>query len=289
MISFEEFTLANGLKVIVHEDPDTTMAVVDVIYNVGSRDEDENLTGFAHLFEHLMFGGSENIPSFDTPLQKVEAVRFHGQEKVKIKLVGETFDEAYAAARAFCEKNQAIFIPPFDDFDIIAGQATVCLEIVHQVPQPMDYLVLAVGGGGIAAGSALVLDALSPATKLIAVEPAQAASLAAARAAGEPVTLPAIDSFVDGAAVKRMGEKTFAILKNKVDRVLEIEKKHLAQTMLDLYQFYGMIVEPAGALSVAGLANIADEIKGKTVVCVISGGNFDPKRFPEIKDLVKNG
>jgi threonine dehydratase len=94
---------------------------------------------------------------------------------------------------------------------------------------------------------------------------------------------------VDGAAVKRMGEKTFAILKNKVDCVLEIEKKHLAQTMLDLYQFYGMIVEPAGALSVAGLANIADEIKGKTVVCVISGGNFDPKRFPEIRDLVKNG
>lgn len=224
-----------------------------------------------------------------TPLQKVEAVRFHGQERVKIKLVGDTFDEAYAASRAFCEKNQAIYISPFDDFDIIAGQATVCLEIVAQIPKPMDYLVLAVGGGGIAAGAALVLAALSPSTKLIAVEPAQAASLAAACAQGEPVTLPTIDSFVDGAAVKRMGEKTFDILKNKLDRVLAIEKKQLAQTMLDLYQFYGMIVEPAGALSVAGLANIAAEIKGKTVVCVISGGNFDPKRFPEIRDLVKNG
>jgi threonine dehydratase len=224
-----------------------------------------------------------------TPLQKVEAVRFHGQERVKIKLVGETFDEAYAASRAFCALNNAIYIPPFDDFDIIAGQATACLEILSQVSEPIDYLVLAVGGGGLAAGCALMLEYVSPHTRLIAVEPAQAASLAAALAHGSPITLPDIDSFVDGAAVKRMGDRNFAILQNRVDRVLKIEKPHLCQTMLDLYQFYGMIVEPAGALSVAALAMLAEDIRGKRVVCVVSGGNFDPKRFPEIKELAKNG
>jgi threonine dehydratase len=225
----------------------------------------------------------------NTPLQKVEAVRFHGQERVKIKLVGDTFDEAYAASRSFCERNQAIYIPPFDDFDIIAGQATVGLEILSQVPQALDYLVVAVGGGGLAAGSALMLEYASPSTQLISVEPEKAASLTAALVNGSPVMLPEIDSFVDGAAVKRMGDNTFAILKNRIDRVETIDNKQLCQTMINLYQFYGMIVEPAGALSVAALANMATEIKGKTVVCVISGGNFDPKRFPEIRELAKNG
>jgi len=225
----------------------------------------------------------------NTPLQKVEAVRFHGQERVKIKLVGDTFDEAYAASRSFCERNQAIYIPPFDDFDIIAGQATVSLEILSQVPHELDYLVVAVGGGGLAAGSALMLEYASPTTQLITVEPEKAASLTAALAHGSPVVLPEIDSFVDGAAVKRMGDNTFSILKNRIGRVETIDKKQLCQTMINLYQFYGMIVEPAGALSVAALANMATEIQGKTVVCVISGGNFDPKRFPEIRELAKNG
>jgi threonine dehydratase len=224
----------------------------------------------------------------NTPLQKLEAVRLHGQERVKIKLVGETFDEAYAASRTFCANNQAIYIPPFDDFDIIAGQATVCLEILDQVPESLDSLFLAVGGGGLAAGSALILDYLSPNTRLIAVEPEKAASLTIAMTHGAPMALQEIDSFVDGAAVKRMGDKTFGIIQNRIDRILTIEKSHLCQTILDLYQFYGMIVEPAGALSVAALSTIAAEIKGKTVVCVVSGGNFDPKRFPEIREFAKN-
>jgi threonine dehydratase len=221
----------------------------------------------------------------NSPLQKVEAVRFYGKEKVKITFVGESFDEAYDAARAFCEKQGALFISAFDDYDIIAGQATVSMEILAQISQPIDYLFLAVGGGGLAAGSALMLSYLSPQTRLVAAEPAKAASLLAALAHGSPIRLPEIDSFVDGAAIKRMGDKTFPILQNRLDRVIPIEKNQLCQTMLDLYQFYDMIVEPAGALSVAGLATMAEEIKGKTVVCVISGGNFDPKRFPEIKEL----
>ncbi|MDE2392625.1 MAG: pyridoxal-phosphate dependent enzyme [Cytophagales bacterium] len=215
-----------------------------------------------------------------TPLQKVEAVRFFGKEKVRIYLVGETYDEAFAASRKFCETNGAIYIPPFDDFDIIAGQATVTLEIIDTLVP--DFLFVAIGGGGLAAGASLVLPST---TKLIGVEPAGAPSMQQSLAASEVVVLPEIDRFVDGASVKQVGLKTFAICAKGLTRMLTVTKKALCQTMLDLYALRSMIVEPAGALSVAGLAEMAEEIKGKTVVCVISGGNFDPKRFPEIKSL----
>jgi threonine dehydratase len=215
-----------------------------------------------------------------TPLQKVEAVRFFGKEKVRIYLVGETYDEAFAASRKFCETNGAIYIPPFDDFDIIAGQATVTLEILDALVP--DFLFVAIGGGGLAAGAALVLPS---STKLIGVEPAGAPSMQQSLEASEVVVLDEIDRFVDGASVKQVGLKTFAICAKGLTRMLTVSKKALCQTMLDLYALRSMIVEPAGALSVAGLAEMAEEIKGKTVVCVISGGNFDPKRFPEIKSL----
>ena len=215
-----------------------------------------------------------------TPLQKVEAVRFFGKEKVRIYLVGETYDEAFAASRKFCETNGAIYIPPFDDFDIIAGQATVTLEILDTLVP--DFLFVAIGGGGLAAGASLVLP---PSTSLIGVEPAGAPSMLQSLAASEVVVLEEIDRFVDGASVKQVGAKTFAICAKGLARMLTVSKKALCQTMLDLYALRSMIVEPAGALSVAGLEEMSEEIKGKTVVCVISGGNFDPKRFPEIKSL----
>jgi len=218
-----------------------------------------------------------------TPLQKVEAVRFHGKEQVRIKLIGNTYDEAFAAAQAFCQQNQAIFIPPFDDYDIIAGQATVALEIVEQFPVPADFVFVAIGGGGLAAGAGLVLHELSPFTKLIGVEPALAPSMTESLAAHQVVTLESIDSFVDGASVKRVGVNTFAICEELLDRMLVVEKNILCQTMLDLYQYYGMIVEPAGALSVAALEQIRTEIQGKTVVCVISGAILIPNAFLKLK------
>ena len=220
-----------------------------------------------------------------TPLQKVEAVRFFGKEKVRIYLLGENYDEAFAASRKFCETNGAIYIPPFDDYDIIAGQATVTLEILQALPEAPDYLFLAIGGGGLAAGATLVLPST---TALIGVEPAGAPSMQQSLVASEVVILPEIDRFVDGASVKQVGLKTFAICQKGLSRMLTVTKKNLCQTMLDLYALKSMIVEPAGALSVAGLAEMAEEIKGKTVVCVISGGNFDPKRFPEIKLLASS-
>jgi threonine dehydratase len=222
-----------------------------------------------------------------TPLQKLEAVRFHGKERVRIKLVGNTYDEAFAAAQAFCLENQTIFIPPFDDYDIIAGQATVALEFLEQAPEPVDFVFLGIGGGGLAAGTALVLEALSPNTQLIGVEPALAPSMSESISAQSVVTLSSIDSFVDGASVKRVGTKTFDICKKHLNRMLLVDKNILCQTMLDLYQYYSMIVEPAGALSVAALEQMRAEISGKTVICVISGGNFDTKRFPEITQLAK--
>jgi threonine dehydratase len=223
-----------------------------------------------------------------TPLQKLEAVRFHGKEMVRIKLIGNSYDEAFAAAQQFSQETQAIFIPPFDDYDIIAGQATVALEMVNQLPAPADFMFLAIGGGGLAAGAALVLEALSPQTKLIGVEPALAPSMSESLLAHQVVTLSSIDSFVDGASVKRVGAKTFGICEQRLNRMLVVEKNILCQNMLDLYQYYSMIVEPAGALSVAALEQMRDEIKGKTVVCVISGGNFDTKRFPEISSIAKS-
>ncbi|MCX6193835.1 MAG: pyridoxal-phosphate dependent enzyme [Cytophagales bacterium] len=218
-----------------------------------------------------------------TPLQKVEAVRFFGKEKVRIYLLGENYDEAFAASRKFCETNGAIYIPPFDDYDIVAGQATVTLEILEALVP--DFLFVAIGGGGLAAGAALVLPST---TALIGVEPAGAPSMQQSLAASEVVILPEIDRFVDGASVKQVGLKTFAICAKGLSRMLTVSKNNLCQTMLDLYALKSMIVEPAGALSIAGLAEMAEEIKGKTVVCVISGGNFDPKRFPEIKLLASS-
>jgi threonine dehydratase len=164
----------------------------------------------------------------------------------------------------------------------------VALEIVDQLPAPADYLLVAIGGGGLAAGAGLDLSALSPQTKLIGVEPALAPSMLESLRAHQVVSLDSIDSFVDGASVNRVGEKTFAICEPSLERMLVVEKNVLCQMMLDLYQFYGMVVEPAGALSVAALEQVRSEIVGKTVVCVISGGNFDTKRLPEIKALADN-
>lgn len=220
-----------------------------------------------------------------TPVLKVDAVRFFGKGKVRIKLIGNTYDEAYLAARQFANNQQAIFIPPFDDFDIIAGQATVALEILQQLQDPIDFCVVPFGGGGLAAGSSLVMKELSPQTKLIAVEPKEAPSFSHSLNIGEVEALETIDPFVDGAAVKQIGQLTFEICKDKISEIVLVEKKMICQTMLDLYELESILAEPAGALSVAALQSLKDQIKGKTVVCILSGGNFDSKRFPEIKTL----
>jgi len=240
--------------------------------------------GVAYACAKMKIQGNIFMPK-STPIQKLDAVRFFGQDYIRINLVGETYDEAFDASRKFCSANNAIYIPPFDDFDIIAGQATVTLEIMEQLGQKLDFLLVPVGGGGLAAGAFLVLRELSSDTILVGLEPAGAPSMSESIKARELIYLNDIDKFVDGASVKQVGLHNFSICLDGIDPMLTVDKKHLCQTMLDLYAMKGMIVEPAGALSVAGLELIQDQIKNKVVVCIISGGNFDPKRFPEITKI----
>lgn len=244
--------------------------------------------GVAFACESLKIQATIFMPK-TTPLQKLDAVRLFGGDYVRIKLIGNTYDEAFIASRKFCLATDAVYIPPFDDYDIIAGQATVALEIVQQLKQqPLDYLFVPFGGGGLAAGSSLTCQYLSPLTKIIACEPKEAASFSVSLALGKVTSLESIDPFVDGAAVKQIGQLTFDICKNHLQAVQAVEKKLICQAMLDLYQFESILTEPAGALSVSALPFFANDIQGKTVVCIISGGNFDPKRFPEIQICAKS-
>ena len=240
--------------------------------------------GVAFACAKLKIQGNIFMPK-STPIQKLDAVRFFGQDYIRINLVGETYDEAFDASRKFCAANNAIFIPPFDDFDIIAGQATVTLEIIQQKGQNLDFLLVPVGGGGLAAGASLILRELSPNTHLVGLEPAGAPSMSESMKARKLIQLNDIDKFVDGASVKQVGLHNFTICLDGINQMLTVDKKYLCQTMLNLYAMKGMIVEPAGALSVAGLELIQDQIRDKVVICIISGGNFDPKRFPEIKKI----
>ncbi|MDH6253024.1 threonine dehydratase [Chryseobacterium sp. H1D6B] len=219
-----------------------------------------------------------------TPGQKLEQVKMFGGTYVDVVLCGDTFDEAKDAALEFCETNEGIFIHPFDDPAIIEGQATVALEILEQSGRPVDYLFLPIGGGGLAAGVCSVFQTLSPKTKIIGAEPSGAASMTRAMEQGRPVHLEKISRFVDGAAVQKVGDLTFAVCQNVLHDVVAIDEGMICETILSLYNKDAVVVEPAGALSVAALEKYKDEIQGKNVVCIISGSNNDITRMEEIKE-----
>lgn len=219
-----------------------------------------------------------------TPGQKLEQVRMFGGNDIDIVLYGDTFDEAKDAAEKFCQDHQGIFIHPFDDRDIIDGQATAALEILEQSDEPIDYLFLPVGGGGLAAGVCTVFRELSPQTKIIGVEPSAAASMKKALEKGKPVLLEKISRFVDGAAVQKVGDLNFELCKNVLHDMAVVDEGMVCETILSLYNKDAVVVEPAGALSVAALEKYKDEIKGKNVVCIISGSNNDITRMEEIKE-----
>lgn len=219
-----------------------------------------------------------------TPGQKLEQVRMFGGNHIDIVLYGDTFDEAKDAAEKFCKDHQGIFIHPFDDQDIIDGQATAALEILEQSDEHIDYLFLPVGGGGLAAGVCTVFRELSPQTKIIGVEPSAAASMKKALERGKPVLLEKISRFVDGAAVQKVGNLTFELCKNVLQDMATVDEGLVCETILSLYNKDAVVVEPAGALSVAALEKYKDEIKGKNVVCIISGSNNDITRMEEIKE-----
>jgi len=238
--------------------------------------------GFAYSCRKLNMQGVVFMPVI-TPNQKVNQTRMFGEKNIEVRLVGDTFDDCAQAAKQFTEENNMVFIPPFDDHRIIEGQGTVAVEILEDQAE-IDYLFMPVGGGGLSAGVGSYFKLFSPRTTLIGVEPEGAPSMFTALKAGEPVTLDSIDRFVDGAAVKRVGELTFSICKDVLDDMHLVPEGKVCSTILKLYNEDAIVVEPAGALSIAALDAYADAITGKNVVCIVSGSNNDIDRMQEIKE-----
>lgn len=238
--------------------------------------------GFAYSCKLLNIKGVVFMPII-TPNQKVTQTKMFGDGHIEIKLVGDTFDDCATAAKAYTEANGMTFIPPFDDVKIIEGQATVGVEILEELKQ-IDYLFAPVGGGGLIAGVGAYFHDQSPSTKIIGVEPEGAPSMTEALKAGYPVKLDNIDPFVDGAAVKRVGDAPFAICKEVIDEMALVNEGKVCSTILKLYNEDAIVVEPAGALSIAALDEFAAAIKGKIVVCIVSGSNNDIDRMQEIKE-----
>jgi len=219
-----------------------------------------------------------------TPPQKTKQVKLFGKDKVAVVLKGDTFDESSQEANRFCQEIGAIFIHPFDDEKVMAGQGTIGLELLEDTKTPIDYLFLPIGGGGLASGVSAVFKQLSPHTKIIGVEPAGAPSMTNSIKKGVNTTLENIDKFVDGASVKRVGEKTFEICKDSLEDIILVPEGKICTTILRLYNEEAIVVEPAGALTIAALDFYQEKIKGKNVVCVVSGSNNDITRTEEIKE-----
>jgi threonine dehydratase len=238
--------------------------------------------GLAYAARHFAVEGIVFMP-VTTPQQKIDKTRAFGGGRVEIRLVGDYVDATLAAARSFAAAQGAHFLPPFDDPDVIEGQATAGLEILDQLGRAPDLVIVPVGGGGLAAGLRGIFEALAPGTPMVMVEPDGAASLRAALAAGQPVTLPEVDNFVDGAAVARIGDRNFAALAGlDASGVVTAPEGRISATMIEMLNVEGVVLEPAGALTIDALRDL--DIAGRTVVAVVSGGNFDFERLPDVKE-----
>ena len=243
--------------------------------------------GFAYSCKKLNVKGVVFMP-IPSPQQKVNQTKMFGESFVEVILVGDTFDDCAIAAKAYTAEHGMTFIPPFDHPSIIEGQATVGVEILedyHKLDQgPIDYLFIPVGGGGLSAGVGTYFKQHSPSTKIIGLEPEGAPSMFWALKSGAPVELENIDKFVDGAAVKRVGDITFSFCKDALDDMHLVAEGKICSTILQMYNEEAIVVEPAGALSIAALDAYADQIKDKTIVCIVSGSNNDIARMQEIKE-----
>ena len=239
--------------------------------------------GVAYSCNLLQINGIIYMPK-TTPKQKIKQVQLFGKSYVEIVLTGNTFDDAYAKGIKNANENHKVFIHPFDDIKVIAGQGTVGLEILEASKNPIDYVFVPIGGGGLAAGLSTVFAELSPKTKIIGVEPLGAPAMKTSIANGENTYLETIDKFVDGAAVKQVGQLNFEICKENLDDIVLVPEGKVCTTILRLYNEEAMVVEPAGVLSIAALDFYKEEIKGKNVVCIVSGSNNDIERTEEIKE-----
>lgn len=239
--------------------------------------------GVAYSCQTLGIPGKIYMPS-TTPRQKVSQVSFFGGSQVEVILTGDTFDDAYAEAVAESNRSGMAFIHPFDDPKIVAGNGTIAQEFMEASDTVPDFVFVTVGGGGLAAGVSSYVKIVSPSTQVIGVEPEGAQSLRASLDAGKVTPLDQIDKFVDGAAVKRIGDLTFELCRDQLDDVIAVPEGKVCTTMLNLYNENAIVAEPAGALSIAALEAYREQIQGKTVICVVSGGNNDVDRMQEIKE-----
>lgn len=239
--------------------------------------------GVAFSCRLLQIHGTIFMPS-TTPSQKVNQVKLFGKDWVDVILTGDTFDDAAFAAQRFCNDHQSVFVHPFDDEKVIEGQGTVGLEILQDANFTVDFLLLPIGGGGLASGVSTVFKEWSPDTTIVGVEPEGAASMHTSLLRDENTELESIDKFVDGAAVKKVGDRCFQICRENLDHVQLVPEGKVCTTILQLYNHQAIVVEPAGALTVAALHFMKEKLKGKNVVCVVSGSNNDIMRTEEIRE-----
>ena len=237
--------------------------------------------GFAVSCSLLDYNGIVFMPH-STPSLKVGLVKKFGGKNIKIKLVGENFSKAYKAAMDYCIRNRKTFIHPFDDIKVIEGQATLFLEVIEQIKNPIDYIFIPIGGGGLISGAINIFKQLSPKTKIIGIEPAGAPSMKESIIKNKIIKLHKIDNFVDGAAVHKIGIIPFEFCKDYLDDLLVIDEGEICQSILDLKSIEKINAEPAGAMSSAALRLYKEKIVKKNVVCIICGGNNDDSRMKEI-------
>ena len=239
--------------------------------------------GVAFSCSKLKIMGSIFMP-VTTPRQKIEQVRMFGKEFIEIILTGDTFDAANSAAIAYANENNKTFIPPFDDPKVMEGQGTIGREILNQCKEPLDYIFVPIGGGGLASGLGAYISRMSPSTKIIGVEPGGAPCMKAAIENGGPIKLEHIDKFVDGAAVQLAGTPTYEVCRQVLDDIVVVPEGAVCTTIIHMYNKSAIVVEPAGALAVAALKFYKDKLKGKRVACVVSGSNNDITRMEEIRE-----
>ncbi|MEN0003273.1 MAG: threonine ammonia-lyase [Bacteroidota bacterium] len=260
-----------------------TLPVEELQKGVVCASAGNHAQGVAFACRKLGVKGHIFMPSV-TPKQKVKKVKLFGRSHVEVVLTGDTFDDSYAEAQQLAQEQGLAFIHPFNDKRIIEGQGTVGLEILEDCQSPIDYVFVGIGGGGLASGLGSYFHHISPNTKIIGVEPAGAPAMKRSLEAGKVVKLEKIDNFVDGAAVKKVGDLTFSIIQQVVEDVVIVPEGKVCSTILQLYNEEGIVVEPAGALTISALDDYKEELKGKNVVCVISGSNNDITRTEEIKE-----
>ena len=261
----------------------STLSEADKAQDIVCASAGNHAQGVAYSCQLLGINGRIYMPK-TTPKQKIKQDQLFGKEFVEIVLTGDTFDDTYRSARQYAEDKEKIFVHPFDDIKVIAGQGTVGLEILNTLTIPIDYVFIPIGGGGLASGLSTVFKQLSPQTKIIGVEPSGAAAMKNSISFGYNTPLDTIDKFVDGAAVKQVGDLTFEICKKNLDDIVLVPEGKICTIILRLYNEEAMVVEPAGALTIGALDFYKEQIRGKTVVCIVSGSNNDIERTAEIKE-----